>query len=163
MKQPRDIEKLKIHLESKHHKEAEEYISKGICSFYRIKNTDNILHLLQQIMFIVHNNLSMDLIPKLSFLIFEVSKNSSLYNFGHISNNSCWEFIHCVYSCIMKVLVGGINQSKFYGISLDGSTDISRKEKYSVYIHWIYKSIKLQHFLGLLAVDKTDADSLKGK
>jgi hypothetical protein len=162
MNQPRDVDKLNSHLLSTHHKEAVKGIKEGVIPFFLTnKNEENIKYLLHQIIFLTSNNLPVYLLPKLSFLIFQISRNKNLYNFGHTSNGCCWELIYLIYTSFLKVLVSGIRNSPFFGITLDGTVDISKKEQYSVYVHWLNNTIKMEHFLGIITPKSTDATTLK--
>jgi hypothetical protein len=136
-------------------------LSTNVASFFKTKEHGFIVSILQQIVFLITNHLPIHLLPDLSYLHYQISGNRSLYSFGHTSNTVAMELIFDIYSSFLQVLVGGINNSEFYALSLDGTSDLSKKEQYNVFVHWLNGGKKMEHFLGLITPSTTTAANLK--
>ena len=88
-------------------------------------------------------------------------KQSCPSNATYLSKASTAEFLDSISFHLEKQMLDRLKRSKFYSIMADESTDISTKEELSICGRWLEDSGKIvEHFLGLVHVQKVDAEAL---
>ena len=61
---------------------------------------------------------------------------------------------------VQEVLLTRIHHTSVFSLMADECTDISTVEELSIYCHWVEDGVPVEHFLEILPLKRTDADTI---
>ena len=79
---------------------------------------------------------------------------------NYLSSTAVTEMISAVSDYIETDILDSLKSAKFYALLADESTDKSNRTQFAILAKWSHKSTVSEHYLGLIHVRKTDAESL---
>ncbi|KAJ8930002.1 hypothetical protein NQ314_017257 [Rhamnusium bicolor] len=85
-------------------------------------------------------------------------KNSAA-NATYISKTTANQLINCCEKAILSVITKQIDDSGYYSIIFDETTDVATISQLSVSIRYVYKEKVLENFVGFLDLHKSNYDS----
>ena len=55
---------------------------------------------------------------------------------------------------------GGLQQAPWYALLDDECTDMAPSEKMSIFCHWVEDGLPVEHFIDIVSLKSTDAESI---
>ncbi|MCO5549887.1 hypothetical protein L7F22_003361 [Adiantum nelumboides] len=156
---------LKSHARTQCHRDARNAklwgktaLKEGMKKMY-VSQEDALLNLFKAAYFIGKNNLSFAMFPSLLKLMKDtgVKSMTSLYN----DDKSCAEIIHCIAKALMEEALDKVRKSAYFGIMIDGSTDISVHHHLVIYFSYIDQgSMPCTTFYGMVRTRDSSAQGI---
>ena len=81
-------------------------------------------------------------------------------NFGYTSKFSTTVFIEAIDTWLERKLMQSLQSSLFFSLMADECEDISAQEELSICCRWFVNSLPEEHFLAILHVTSTDAQTI---
>ena len=70
------------------------------------------------------------------------------------------EFVEAIGQWVQEVLLARIHHTSVFSLMADECTDISTVEELSIYSRWVEDGVPVEHFLGILPLKKTNAETI---